>query len=32
MLDKKPGWKNPYGDDHATRWMVDVLVETGLGK
>jgi len=32
MLDKKPGWKNPYGDGHAARRMVDVLVEAGLGK
>jgi len=31
MLDKKPGWKNPYGDGHAARRMVDVLVEAGLG-
>jgi UDP-N-acetylglucosamine 2-epimerase (non-hydrolysing) len=28
MLDKKPGWKNPYGDGHAGRRMVDILVET----
>ena len=31
MLEKKPGWKNPYGDGHAGRRMVDVLVEAGLG-
>ena len=28
---QKPGWKNPYGDGHAARRMVDVLVEAGLG-
>jgi len=27
MLDKKPGWKNPYGDGHAGKRMMDVLVE-----
>ena len=31
MLDKKPGWNNPYGDGHAARRMVGVLVEAGLG-
>ena len=31
MLDKKTDWKNPYGDGHAGRRMVDVLVEAGLG-
>jgi len=30
MLDKKTDWKNPYGDGHAGRRMVDVLVEAGL--
>jgi len=30
MLDKKTDWKNPYGDGHAARRMVDVLVEAGL--
>ncbi|MDD3092153.1 MAG: hypothetical protein PHR63_08740 [Methanoregulaceae archaeon] len=29
MLDKKPGWKNPYGDGHAGRRMVDILMKTG---
>jgi UDP-N-acetylglucosamine 2-epimerase (non-hydrolysing) len=32
MLDKKPDWKNPYGDGHAAKRMVDILVEEGLGK
>ena len=32
MLNKKTGWKNPYGDGHAGRRMVDVLVGAGLGK
>ena len=32
MLDKRPGWKNPYGDGHAGQRMVDILVEAGLGK
>jgi len=27
MLDKEPGWKNPYGDGHAGKRMMDVLVE-----
>jgi len=30
MLDKKPGWKNPYGDGHAGQRMVDILVKEGL--
>ena len=30
MLDKKPDWKNPYGDGHAGRRMVDILVKEGL--
>jgi len=32
MLNKKPGSKNPYGDGHAARRMVDILVEAGLGE
>lgn len=30
MLDKKTDWKNPYGDGHAGRRIVGVLVEAGL--
>jgi UDP-N-acetylglucosamine 2-epimerase len=29
MLDKEPGWKNPYGDGHAARRMVDILMKKG---
>jgi len=32
MLDKKPGWKNPYGDSLAGQRMVDLLIEAGLGE
>ncbi len=30
MLTKKPDWKNPFGDGHAGKYMVDILVENGL--
>jgi hypothetical protein len=26
MLLKKPDWKNPCGDGHAGKYMVDILV------
>ncbi len=29
MLAKKPDWKNPYGDGHAGKYMVDILLEAG---
>ncbi len=31
MLSKKPDWKNPYGDGHAGKYMVDILVKYAQG-
>ncbi len=31
MFTKKPDWKNPYGDGHAGKYMVDILLENGFG-
>jgi len=31
MLTKKPDWKNPYGDGHAGKYMVDILVKYAQG-
>jgi len=31
ILDKKPGWANPYGDGHAARRMVEILIKAGFG-
>ena len=30
MLTRLPDWQNPYGDGHAGRRMVDILIKAGL--